>query len=443
MKPLIKYFICCFLILASLIATSQTCVIKGKVTTQFGKVIDLVAIKLDHYNAAFTNIYGEFELKLKKDIYYTLNTYHLAYESYVTQLNTSNKDTIEVLIKLKERTNYLDTIAVFASHKPETLVGKPNYGVYDFDFYEDKLILLTAKRSLEHAEIKLTDYTGKEFMSYAIPKEAGEAQKLMHDHMGYTNLLCKDSIFSIEIINQLFVTYGVSKKEFEQSIKPVNDTANGNLYFNDQNINYPMFNYFYLHHSKPQLHNRLYTVINKDLMELYNWEYYYLPPRGQLEARKIAQEYKVDKKVVAAMMSGFTKSLFYEPLYAPLFIINDTISLFDHQTDQILHFDKENNLIDSVKISYHHPKKWRTWKKQVYLDDTENKVYALFKNGANVFIKRINHVNGKIEGVHKFVNITADRIKIKDGYAYYIYRPFESTQEKFLYREVIQIKPEE
>jgi hypothetical protein len=52
-------------------------------------------------------------------------------------------------------------------------------------------------------------------------------------------------------------------------------------------------------------------------------------------------------------------------------------------------------------------------------------------------------VNGKVEGVHKFVNITADRIKIKDGYAYYIYRPFESTQEKFLYREVIQIKPEE
>jgi hypothetical protein len=443
MKGFIKYFIAVLLFFCFHKGISQSCFIKGKVTNQNGKVIELVAIKLDQYNAAFTNKYGEFELKLQKNKFYTLHTYHLSFESYVTQLNTSNKDTIDVLIKLKERTNYLDTIAVFATHKPETLVGKPNYGVYDFDFYEDKLILLTAKRSLQNAELKLTDYTGKEFMSFAIPKEAGEAQKLMHDHMGYTNLLCKDSIFRIEIINQMFVTYGVSKREFEQSIKPVNDTANGHLYFNDQNINYPMFNYFYIHHTQPQLHKRLYTVINKDLMELYNWEYYYLPPRGQLEARKIAQEYHVDKKVVAAMMSGFTKSLFYEPLYAPLFIINDTINLFDHHTDQILHFDKENKLIDSVKISYHHPKKWRTWKKQLFYDGTENKVYALFKNGANVFIKRIDHMSGKIEGVHKFVNITADRIKIKDGYAYYIYRPFESTQEKFLYREVIQIKPEE
>lgn len=443
MRTALTYFLIGFLISFSFFGLSQTVIIKGKVTTSYGKVIDLVAIKLDQYTAAFTNKYGEFEIKAQKDKYYTLNTYHLSYESYFTQVNTHQKDTIFISIKLKERSNLLDTIAVYAVNKPETLVGKPTYGVYDFDFYEDKLILLTTKRSLLHAEIKLTDYTGKEFTSYTVPMEAGEAQKLMHDYMGFTNLICSDSIFRIEILNNSFVVYGVSKKEFEGSIKPVNDTLNGSMYFNDQNPDYPMFNYFYLHHTNPQLHKKLYTVVNKDLMELYNWEYYYLPTRAQLEARKIAQEYKVDKKVVAAMMSGFTKSMFYEPLYAPLFVLNDTLTLFDHHTDQIFHFDKESNLVDSVKISYHHPKKWRTWKKQVFADPTENKVYALFKNGANVSIKRINHMTGKVEGVHKFMNITADKIKIKDGYAYYIYRPFESTQEKFLYREVIRIQPED
>lgn len=444
MKVSSKYISFLFLLLLGDFdyAQNKTCVVKLKLTNEAGKVIELVAIKLNQFNVGFTNKYGEFQTTVSKDNSYALSTHHLSFESYVSQLKTFNKDTVSLTIKLREKTTILADVDVFATNKPETLVGKPTYGIYDFDFYEDKLVLLTSKNELKRSEIKLTDYSGKEFMSLPVPVEAGEAQKFFHDYLGNTNLLCKDTILRIEISDNFFLITGITKKEYERSLKPVNDTANGNYYYNDQNPDYPAFNYYYLSKSDPKQHKLLYSVINRSLMDLYNFEYYYLPSRGQLEARRLADAYKVDKKVIAALMSGFTRSKFYEPLYAPLFVLKDTVCLFNHYNDRIFHFDKENVLIDSVTINYHHPKNWHTWKKQLFVDDSENKVYALFKNGANVSLKFIDHHTGKIKGVHKFVNITADKIKIKDGYAYYTYRPFESTQEKFLYREIIRIAKE-
>jgi hypothetical protein len=444
MHSFLKY--AAFLILLSfqalLKAQTNSCTVKGKVTDEAGKVIELVAIKLNQFTVCFTNKYGEFQFNLTKGNTYSFHTHHLAYESYFTQLKPQERDTLFLLIKLKTKSNLLPVVEVSAVNKPETLVGKPMYSIYDFDFYEDKLVLLTSKNSLRRSEIRLTDYSGNEFMTLPVPEYAGEAQKFFHDYLGYTNLLCKDTILRLEISDNFFLITGIAKKEYEQSLRPVNDTACGNLYYNDQYRDYPAFNYYYFSKKDPKHHKLLFTVTDKYLMDQYNFEYYYLKPGEQLQARRLAKEYNVDKHIVAALMSGFTRSQFYEPLYAPLFIIKDTICLFNHVDARIFHFSKDNVLIDSVTISYHHPKNWRTWKKQLYVDESENKVYALFKNGANVSLKLIDHQSGKTLGVHKFTNITADKIKIKDGYAYYIYRPFESTQEKFLYREVIKISTE-
>jgi hypothetical protein len=444
MSSVFKYPVLILLFCVQIVSKAQntTCIVKGKVTDETGKVIELVAIKLNQFNVCFTNKYGEFRFTLTKNNSYSFHTHHLAYESYFTQLKPLDRDTLNLLIKLKTKSTDLTTVEVTAISKPETLVGKPLYGIYDFDFYEDKLVLLTSKNSLKRSEIRLTDYSGNEFMMLPVPEYAGEAQKFFHDYLGYTNLLCKDTILRLEISDNFFLITGIARKEYEQSLRPVNDTAYGNLYYNDQFRDYPAFNYYYFSKKDPKNHKLLFTVTDKYLMDQYNFEYYYLKPGEQLQARRLAKEYNVDKHVIAALMSGFTRSQFYEPLYAPLFILKDTICLFSHVDDRIFHFSKENVLIDSVTINYHHPKNWHTWKKQLYVDDSENKVYALFKNGANVSLKLIDHQTGKTMGVHKFTNITADKIKIKDGYAYYIYRPFESTQEKFLYREVIKITQE-
>lgn len=413
--------------------------IKGKIIeTGSGKFIEGVAIQVSNTAfATYSNKTGEFTLDLPKKAIYKLLLSHVSYQSFIKEIKAGNLDTINVTISLLQRSNLLDSISVYATHKPETLVGKSNYSIFDFDFYEDKLLLLTAQNSLSKAQIQLSTYEGKIISSYELPREAGEAKHFFHDYEGYTDVICKDSVFRLDVLNTELMVMPINQKDFTKFIEPIEDTANSHFYYHDNWEKYPLFNYYYLR-TNDSLNHLLTTITNSDLMKLYNLEYYYLPPQMQLEARRIAQHYKTDKRIVAALLSGFTQSMFYEPLYAPIFILKDTICIFNHHNDYLYHYNKQNKLIDSISISYHHPKNWREWKKQLFVDELSNKVYAFFSKNGHHYLKQIDHQTGKEVGTYKLKHHSAEKIKIKDGYVYYVYRPFDSTQERFLYRERIE-----
>lgn len=335
------------------------------------------------------------------------------------------------------KTNYLDPVPVYARQKPETLVAKPFYSIFDFDFYEDKLLLLSSERSLNSARVELSDYSGKIITTFNIPKSAGTAKHFFHDYEGYTDLVCEDSVFRIDVLNNQMMVSTIPQKDFTKYILPVADTLKQTYYYQDQWLHYPQFNYYHLKNSDT-VSSLLKTVSNEELMRLYNLEYYYLKSGQQLEARRAAKYYKTDVHIIAAMMSGFTNSMYYEPLYAPLFILKDTVCIFNHHNNYLYHYSNSSQLIDSVKINYHHPKNWREWKKQLIIDKKESKVYAFFSKDGHHYLKNIDFRTGTIVSQYNLKHHSAERIKIRDGYIYYVYRPFGSTQERFLYRERIE-----
>lgn len=363
----------------------------------------------------------------------------LGYTSLIKEIDLiDDQDSVFLSVLLLPSPTLVDTIAIYSSLKPDTLVGSPNYSIYDFDFYEDKYILLTAIKNLENGELKLADAKGKIITSSKVPKEGGEAKEFYHDYMGYTNLICRNYIYRINIYHDRFVLIPLSIEDVNSFIKPILDTINGKLIFSDFWKDYPLFNY-YSYNEKDSTKLLLHTVEDKDLMHAYNFEYYSLMPKEKLAARRLAMELKTDKHIIAAFMSGFTKSMFYEPLFAPLYIIKDTICVFDHYKDKLYHLNKVGIKIDSLTINYNHPKNWKEWKNKMLKDDLENSIYAVYDKNGHKYLKSISTITGKEQGKYILQFHSADKLKIHDGYVYYIYRPFESTQEKFFYRELIKI----
>jgi hypothetical protein len=59
------------------------------------------------------------------------------------------------------------------------------------------------------------------------------------------------------------------------------------------------------------------------------------------------------------------------------------------------------------------------------------------KNGF-YYLKQVSLYSGKIIASYKLTNQYVDQIKVKNGYVYYVYRPFESLQEQFIYKELIK-----
>lgn len=327
----------------------------------------------------------------------------------------------------------LPLISVTNHIAPDTVFGTWKFSVADYEFYEDKLILLTFEKNLEHAKIVLTDASQKIVSSYVLPDEAKELYK---DYLGYVNVICIRHIYRISI-NQNEISLGsLPVNDYKNMIMPCIDTIGRDIYFSDYQKDYPEFTY-YAYNTKDKQIIPFKKVCDREVMKGYNMEYYFLTSRERLEARQLADEYNVDKHRVAAVMSGLTRSMFYTPLYAPLFVMNDTVLVFDHYNDAILKYDKKQRLLDSVPIDYHHPKNWKEWTHKVIVDKSNNATYALYKKNGYYYLKKVDLYSGKIIGSFKLSNQYVDKIKIKDGYVYYVYSPFESLQEFFVYRELI------
>jgi hypothetical protein len=436
------YYILMMLSFISVFKAQQTITILGNVKDgNTNKPLPYVAVQVQNSNyGTNTSKDGVFHFSIPAKKHISILFKLMGYNSRVKEYDLNEgQDTLLISINLSQSYSSLDTFTVYAKLKPDTLVGSPKYSIYDFDFYEDKFILLTAEKTLEKAELKLADVNGKIITSYTVPKEGGEAKEFYHDYMGYTNLVCKNYIYRINMYHDRFVLIPLAIEDVNAFIKPIIDTINGKIIFSDYWKDYPMFNYFSFNEAdsiKAQLH----TVEDKEMMHAYNFEYYSLIPKEKLAARRLAMEYKTDKHIVASLMSGFTKSMFYEPLYAPLYIIKDTISVFDHYKNHLFHLDKNGHKIDSIPINYNHPKNWKEWKNKMLKDDINNLVYAVYDKNGHKYIKQISTQTGKDLGKYNLQFHSADKLKIHDGYAYYIYRPYESTQEKFFYRELIKLE---
>ncbi|NNE56418.1 MAG: hypothetical protein HKN32_10385, partial [Flavobacteriales bacterium] len=74
-------------------------------------------------------------------------------------------------------------------------------------------------------------------------------------------------------------------------------------------------------------------------------------------------------------------------------------------------------------------------------DYTTGEIFALFKREGWHVIKQVETDSGETLGSFKLLHRYTDNLRINDGWAYYTYRPFESSQKKFLYKEQINLTP--
>lgn len=328
----------------------------------------------------------------------------------------------------------LNTVTVTAERKADTVFGTWKFSVADYEFYEDKLLLLTFTKSMTKAKIMLADASQRILSEFEVPDIA---QKLYKDYLGYINILCENNVFRVKITNNMIGLASLPVSDFNSRIVPCIDTIGHDIYFSNYSKDYPEFTYYAYNTADSSLHP-FKTVTDREQLKEYNMGYYFLKPKEQLYARKLADEYHVDKYRIAAIMSGLTTSIFYTPLYAPLVVFNDTVCVFDHYNDAILTYNQKRELLDSVPIDYNHPKNWREWRHEIIMDKVNNKAYALYQKNGFYYLKQIDLRTGKIIGSFKLLNRYVEKIRIKNDYVYYIYRPFESLQEQFVYKELIR-----
>lgn len=379
---------------------------------------------------------GRFSIPYTPGNYDTLKIQHVAYQDLNTFISKRkekgmNSDTLRLRLVMYDKT--IAGVDVFATQVPDTLFGTQEYSVEDFEFDKNgNLVLLTYEKNLQSGSVlKLVGVDNEILDNFQIQ---GQAVELKTDFRNNIHLVTDEAIYLVLVESQRFDVYLEDRDYYFRYVVPVIDTIGENIYFSNYSEVYPAFEYFEFNRAD-SVYRKMLGIEDELMMEMYRAEFKYVDVRTKLWAHQKQIETGIDKEIwVGATV--FTNSIYYEPLYAPLFKFGaDTILVFDHYADQLFYYTPQGGVLDSASINYHKDARKSGWEQPLIQDEGNGKVYAVFSRAGYTYLHEINLEDGSIKQSFRLYYKYIERIKILNGEVYYVYRPYESVQKKYIYRE--------
>ncbi|MCU0319035.1 MAG: hypothetical protein MUE88_03010 [Flavobacteriales bacterium] len=286
-------------------------------------------------------------------------------------------------------------------------------------------------RELLGAQLYLLDTLFRELASVAL----NDRPRALHgDLRGRVVLEGRDHAWIPSYENGAIAMRAIDLDTLKRGILPWTDSLAGHWLGNDRREDYPAFVHFAMEPGAGAAHS-LYAVEDAHTMELFRAEYKYMDGPSKVMAMKLARDLKVDKEIIAGYMTGFHKHMYFHVPYAPLYVIADTIRIFDHERSLLVHLDERGNILRRTTLRHHLD---RLWKGVLLFDRVRGEVYALNRRGPIAQLRRISLTTGEVGPVHAVQHPFPDGLQVHDGHVYYTYRDEGSDGVRALFREQLR-----
>jgi len=431
-----KQIVLLFLLLLTNLSFSQTVTVKGRVYDFEKKGIKMAKIVygVKNENFTFTDSKGYYIFEIEKSKLDSISFKHsLQQNKTITITNRYLKkikqDTLTINVLLNDFELGVIEVGV---KKPDTLFGTQAYSIADYEITPSGgLLLLTySKSQKKSSKLRLLNKDLEEVTSYLLLEQTIE---LKTDFRNNIHLITRDKIYLIAIDNDRIRVHPEDKDYFYKYVAPIVDTLQDRLYYSNFSELYPAFDYMEFNKTD-SVYKKMLEVKDEPLMEQYRSEYKFSDVRTKLWAHNKQIETGIDKEVwVGAAV--FTQSVYYTPLYAPLFVADDTVFIFDHYDNELIKYTPKDEVVSTTSIEYHFNSKKSGWEQPLIQDKKGGKIYAIFSRNGYTFLSYIDTNSGKTIKTIKLYYKYIEQIKIIDNKVYYIYRPYESIQKKYIYKE--------
>lgn len=328
----------------------------------------------------------------------------------VSQLDSTYQDIEEVII---------------SADKEKTIAFEdPKYYIVDFTVFEDQTLLLMKNFGTYYL------YSLDENMDFRHKlKLKTRANYLFEDCFGNTHVVTDDSVyFVLNDPHGIFLTETRSTRSRYYNVltKCVGTTTD---------------KFILEKRSKDKRDQTFYTI---DLDSSYREVIYEISDSTIALSRRADRRMKREERHFAdngqpvelnenRYLPGFFYRDYSPPKYNPLFVVNDTIYIFNHAEGRIDELDDSGNVISSKRINYQFRKGWEA---MIHSDKTSKKFYAVWmKNG----VKHLTGL-GLNEDEQDFSSqITEhaypEKVIVRNGYVYYAYKPSHDANLNKFYRQ--------
>jgi hypothetical protein len=350
------------------------------------------------------------------------------------------------VVRLSQRQIILEGATVGAP-KPEVVFLRPDLHAADLVINEAGIWVLAYERPrLLKAENEARDEILRDVVLVLLDtnfRERGRV-RVPEDVKG----LCKDlrdqvliegtvQAYSVELIEGYIALHPLKLDDLRKGVLPWTDSIPGYMLGTNADQVYPAFDHI-AYDPVGDSARVVCSVVDTFMLELFRSEYKYLNGHDRVVAMDLADELHVDKEVVAGYMRGFQHNIWFRPLYAPLFVVGDTMIVFDHAQERMRKFTRDMEPAGTCPLNYLAKGEKRNWARRVIQDRHTRKLYAVYKKYGAMWLRSIDPITGAMTGPSRITYEYPERLQVHGEYAYYIYRPFESLQKKSIYRERVR-----
>ncbi len=410
-----------------------------------GHPIPEVSITVDGIPQRTTDVEGKAPLRWDARSDVRLRFEHISYRS----LEVRSKDLEELdgarIVHLVPKDYQLGAVTVGRA-VPEVVFERPDLHAADLLINDEGLWVLAyehprmlrtqadaSKEILRDVRLVLLDTSFNELASYPVPEDVFG---LRHDLRNDVVIEGTRHAFSVGRAGDELVLRPFGLDELRKAVLPWTDSIPGWVLGSNAVPDYPALDHLAFDPERDTT-RRIGSVVDTFMMDLFRSEYKYMKGPDKVAAMNLAAQLGMDKEVVAGYMSGFRHNIWYRPVYAPLFVVGDTLLVFDHERWRLRKFTRSLSAAGEIALPYQAKAEGRFWSGELVQDRMTQRIYAMFQRNGIKWLRSIDPVFGALGDPFRLANSYPERVQVQAGKVYYIWRPYGALQKRTIYRERI------
>ena len=331
-----------------------------------------------------------------------------------------NRDTIYLNFKMKETYYMLDAVGVSVDKIKR--YSEPNYVMFDFEIYDDKVFILQRKdNTLKECRILVQDLWLDPIDTINVPNHI-EPEKIIVDCTESCQLIGKDSVYQVVKMNSSYeLMFPAEKERYNKVLRNIIFFTDKYIYFNELQMDGYISNFFRI--GKETKEKEMMFVVND--MKTYR-------------DIKVEKQWHIDHPMLGGSPSAedwerFVQLTWYHTKDNHLDVIDDTLYYFDHFNGKIQQYDENMNLLHECEIVYQTDEDF--WRYKIYKDNAFGKFYTIFGTAVN----EINTNTGKTKSVANADTWISEKIIIYKGNLYAVTKKKNALKEFESYIERIEL----
>lgn len=330
--------------------------------------------------------------------------------------------------------------------KPEVIFQRPDLHAADLLINDEGIWVLayehprmlraegeSGQEILRDVRLVLLDSSYREFASCPVPEEVKGLRRDLHNTVVIEGT---SRAFGVARVADGIELIPFGLEDLRSKVLPWTDSIPGWVLGSNTDKVMPAFDHIAFDPTIDSM-RVVCTVMDTFMLSLFRSEYKYLKGPEKVVAMNLASELGVDKEVVAGYMSGFQHNIWFKPVYAPLFVVGDTMLVFDHASARLWKFTRDFKEAGRVPLPYLSKVEGRDWSGRIIQDRKVGVLYAVFERNGYQWLRTIDPVTGLLGERTRLTYRYPERTQVFNGSVYYVYRPFESLQKRSIYREKV------